>query len=128
MEDGAVATVTTSKGVTLAANEFVLATGSFIGGGLQALRSGVSEVLFGADVVAPAVTELTNRDIFEPQPFMNTGIVTDEQFKVVVDGKAIDNLYGCGAVLAGFNPVKEGCGAGVSMFTALKVAEDIINR
>ena len=128
MEEGAVATITTSKGVTLAANEFVLASGSFIGGGLQALRSGVAEVLFGADVAAPAVVELTNRDLFESQPFMSVGIEVDEQFKVLIAGKSVENLYGCGAVLSGYNPVKEGCGAGVAMLTALKVAENIINR
>ena len=128
MEEGAVATITTSKGVTLTANDFVLASGSFIGGGLQALRSGVTEVLFGADVVAPAVTELTNRNLFEAQPFMSAGIVTDPQFKVLVAGQAVENLYGCGAILADYNPVQEGCGAGVAMFTALRVAENIINR
>ena len=128
MEEGAVATITTSKGVTLTANDFVLASGSFIGGGLQALRSGVTEVLFGADVVAPAVTELTNRDLFEAQPFMSAGIATAPQFKVLVAGQAVENLYGCGAILADYNPVKEGCGAGVAMFTALRVAENIINR
>ena len=128
MDEGAVATITTSKGVTLTANEFVLASGSFIGGGLQALRSGVTEVLFGADVVAPAVTELTNRDLFEAQPFMSAGIATDSQFKVLVSGQTVENLHGCGAILAGYNPVKEGCGAGVAMFTALRVAENIINR
>lgn len=128
MDEGAVATITTSKGVTLTANDFVLASGSFIGGGLQALRSGVTEVLFGADVVAPAVTELTNRDLFEAQPFMSAGIATDSQFKVLVSGQTVENLYGCGAILADYNPVKEGCGAGVAMFTALRVAENIINR
>ena len=128
MEEGAVATITTSKGVTLTANDFVLASGSFIGGGLQALRSGVTEVLFGADVVAPAVTELTNRNLFEAQPFMSAGIATDSQFKVLVASQTVENLYGCGAILADYNPVKEGCGAGVAMFTALRVAENIINR
>lgn len=128
MEDGALCSITTAKGVTLSANEFVLATGSFIGGGLEALRSGVSEKLFGAEVVAPVTTELTNRNIYEPQPFMSAGIVTDNQFKLTIGGAVVENLYGCGAILAGYNPVKEGCGAGVAMFTALKVAENILNR
>ena len=128
MEEGALLSITTAKGVTLSANEFVLATGSFIGGGLEALRSGVSEKLFGADVLAPKTTELTDRDIYAPQPFMSAGIVTDSQFKVAIGGAVVENLYGCGAILAGYNPVKEGCGAGVAMFTALKVAENILNR
>ena len=128
MEDGAIESITTARGVTLVANEFVLASGSFIGGGLEALRSGVTEKLFGADVVAPAVAELAARNLYEPQPFMSAGIVTDGQFKVSVAGAVVDNLYGCGAILSGYNPVKEGCGAGVAMFTALKVADNILNR
>ena len=128
MEDGAIESITTARGVTLVANEFVLASGSFIGGGLEALRSGVTEKLFGADVVAPAVAKLAARNLYEPQPFMSAGIVTDSQFKVSVAGAVVENLYGCGAILSGYNPVKEGCGAGVAMFTALKVADNILNR
>ena len=33
-----------------------------------------------------------------------------------------------GAGLAGFNPVKEGCGAGVSMLTALEAARRILEK
>lgn len=127
-DEGAVESITTAKGVTLVANEFVLASGSFIGGGLEALRSGVSEKIFGADVVAPKTTELTDRNIYAPQPFMSAGVVVDGNFKLSIGGTVVENLYGCGSVLAGYNPVKEGCGAGVAMFTALKVAENILNR
>ena len=128
MEDGAVESITTSKGVTLVANEFVLATGSFIGGGLTSEKRKISEPLFGADIAPCASGEYVTRNIFEAQPFMAAGVFTDEQFKVAVGGAAVDNLYGCGAILSGYNPVKEGCGAGVAMFTALKVAENILNR
>ena len=128
MEDGAVESITTSKGVTLVANEFVLATGSFIGGGLTSEKRKISEPLFGADIAPCTSGEYVTRNIFEAQPFMAAGVVTDEQFKVAVGGAAVDNLYGCGAILSGYNPVKEGCGAGVAMFTALKVAENILNR
>lgn len=128
MEEGAVESITTSKGVTLVANEFILATGSFIGGGLTSEKRKISEPLFGADIAPCASGEYVTRNIFEAQPFMAAGVVTDEQFKVAVGGAAVDNLYGCGAILSGYNPVKEGCGAGVAMFTALKVAENILNR
>ena len=84
--------------------------------------------MFGADIAPCASGEYVTRNIFEAQPFMAAGVVTDEQFKVAVGGAAVDNLYGCGAILSGYNPVKEGCGAGVAMFTALKVAENILNR
>ena len=34
----------------------------------------------------------------------------------------------CGASLSGFNALKEGCGGGVSLLTALYVAEDILGQ
>ncbi|MBQ9137845.1 MAG: anaerobic glycerol-3-phosphate dehydrogenase subunit B [Alistipes sp.] len=126
-EEGLIASVTTSKGITLTAEEFVLASGSFIGGGLAADREGVTEGVFGADVIVSEGNQ-TTRDIFEPQPFMSCGVATDGNFKVLIGGKAVENLYACGAILSGYNPVKEGCGAGVAVTTALKVADDIINR
>jgi glycerol-3-phosphate dehydrogenase subunit B len=33
-----------------------------------------------------------------------------------------------GAGLAGFNPVKEGCGAGVSMLSAVYVSDNILKK
>ena len=40
----------------------------------------------------------------------------------------IENLYVAGAVLEGFNPIKEGCGGGVSVLSALYVAEQILSK
>ena len=126
-EENVVATVTTDKYVTLAAEEFVLSTGSFIGGGLESDRNSIVEPVFGVDVAAPQ-GEFTTRDIFESQPFMSAGVVTDGDFNVEVAAQVVDNLYACGAILSGFNAVKEGCGAGVSIVTALVVADNILNR
>lgn len=39
----------------------------------------------------------------------------------------IDNLYVAGAVLGGFDPLTEGCGAGVSLISGLYAAEQIIS-
>ena len=127
MENGAVESVTTDKAVTLTAEDFVLCSGSFIGGGLVSGRSAIAEPVFGIDVDVPQ-GEFTTRDIFEPQPFMSAGVVTDGDFKALLSAQPIDNLYACGAILSGFNAVKEGCGAGVSIVTALVVAENILNR
>lgn len=127
MENGAVESVTTDKAVTLTAEDFVLCSGSFIGGGLVSGRSAIAEPIFGIDVDVPQ-GEFTTRDIFEPQPFMSAGVVTDGDFKALLSAQPIDNLYACGAILSGFNAVKEGCGAGVSIVTALVVAENILNR
>jgi glycerol-3-phosphate dehydrogenase subunit B len=40
----------------------------------------------------------------------------------------VENLYAIGAGLAGFNPVKEGCGAGVSMLSAVYVSDNILKK
>lgn len=41
-------------------------------------------------------------------------------------GEPLANLYCAGAGLAGFHPVQEECGAGVSLLSALHVAESIL--
>ncbi len=55
-------------------------------------------------------------------------MATDGSLHGLRGGKAVANLYVAGAGLAGFNPVKEGCGAGVSMLTALAVADCILKK
>ena len=111
------------------ADEFVLATGSYFSRGLEATREGVKESVFGLDVEAAADRgEWYNRNLFEAQPFEKFGVATDEHFHALRGGEAVENLWVCGAGLAGFNPVKELCGAGVSMLTALRVADNILKK
>lgn len=43
-------------------------------------------------------------------------------------GNVFENLYATGAILEGFNPLKEGCGAGVSILSAMYIAEQILNK
>ena len=50
------------------------------------------------------------------------------RFRGMRGGKVLDNLYVAGAVLGGFNAVKEGCGGGVSILTALAVAQQIMDK
>ena len=108
---------------------FVLATGSFFSGGLVATCDQVCEPLFGVDVdYAANRNDWYNRDLFESQAYESFGVKTDSSFRALRHGVAIDNLYAVGAALAGFNAVKEGCGAGVSLLTALDVAARIISN
>ena len=44
------------------------------------------------------------------------------------EGKLFENLYATGAILEGFNPLKEGCGAGVSILSAMYIAEQILSK
>ena len=59
---------------------------------------------------------------------MKFGVATNNRFQVKRQGETIDNVYAIGSVLSGFNALAEGCGAGVSMLTALAVADEIIKQ
>ena len=128
--DGNVVSVGTSNfgDIRLYADNFVLAAGSFFSKGIVASQNGVVEPVFGLDVDADA--ERTNwyeRNVFEAQPYMKFGVAADEDFRAKKDGKTVENLYVVGSVLSGFNAIKEGCGAGVSILTALNAADQIVN-
>ena len=44
------------------------------------------------------------------------------------EGKSLENLYANVVILEGFNPLKEGCGAGVSILSAMYIAEQILSK
>jgi glycerol-3-phosphate dehydrogenase subunit B len=56
---------------------------------------------------------------------MNFGVASDDDFRAKKDGKIVENIYVAGSVLSGFNAIKDGCGAGVSILTALNAADQI---
>jgi hypothetical protein len=108
------------------ADNFILASGSFFSKGLVASQNEVIEPVFGLDVdAAQDRGEWYDRNMFNAQPYMKFGVATDSDFRTRRNGMTVENLYAVGAVLSGFNPVKEGSGAGVSILTALHVAENI---
>ena len=109
------------------ADNFILASGSFFSKGLVATQNGVVEPVFGLDVDAVSDRkEWYDRNMFNAQPYMKFGVSTDSEFRVRRDGNTVTNLYAAGAVLSGFNPIKEGSGAGVSVLTAFGVVENIL--
>ncbi len=108
----------------LTADNFVIASGSFFSHGLVAERNRVYEPVFGLDVLASDERgEWFATDIFENQPYMSFGLSVDNEFRPSLGGVTIGNLRAVGSVLGGFNPLKEGCGAGVAILTAMRVAE-----
>ena len=64
-------------------------------------------------------------DAFDEQPFMEFGVATDATFRVTKDDKTIDNLFAIGSILSGHNSISLADKEGVSMTTALHVAETI---
>lgn len=110
----------------LEADNFVMSTGSFFGHGLIATIERIYEPVLGLDLnVSDGRTAWYNKDVYAPQPYMAYGVTTDESFRPSVKGKTIENLYATGALLAGFNALKEGSGAGITLATAFSAADNI---
>lgn len=110
----------------LEAENFVMATGSFFGHGLIADLERIHEPVLDLDLnVDGGRTEWYDKDFYHSQPYMGYGVVTDDQFRPAVDGKTLENVYATGALLAGFNALKEGSGAGITLATALSAADNI---
>lgn len=131
MEDNRISAIYTANHVDepFCADNYILATGSFFSHGLMAMPDRIVETTFGLDVDAPTDrAEWYNPDLYDPQPFMTYGVATDEYFRPSIGGETVKNLYASGAILGGCNPLKEGCGAGVAILTALSVASNIIEK
>ena len=123
--------VTTAKlaDMPLKADNFVLATGSFISRGLIADYEHVYEPVLGVDVDADSDPDTWTRfGVLQPQPYFGYGVATDDQLHCLKDGKPISNLYAIGSVLSGHDAVKMGDGSGVSLLTALAVNDHIIAK
>jgi len=114
--------------VPLRANNVILASGSFFSNGLEAKFSGIREPIFGLDIRAPDRREQwCHEDFFSPQPWLQAGVAVDENFQPTLRGQRVENLYAIGSILAGYDPIQQGCGAGVSMTGALYVAQKILD-
>lgn len=108
---------------------FILATGSYFSQGLIASTEKIYEPIFDLDVTfTPNRTQWYNSYVFDTQPYQSFGIKTDSTFRCTREGKIFENLYAAGAILEGFNPLKEGCGAGVSILSAMYIAEQILSK
>ena len=120
--------VTTAKlaDMPLKADHFVLATGSFISRGMKADYERVYEPVLGVDVDADSNREQwTQFGVLKPQAYFGYGVATDGQLRCLKQGNPIGNLYAVGSVLSGHDAVKMGDGTGVSLLTAIAVADHI---
>lgn len=130
--EGGVLTSISTENLTdtqLKADHFILATGSFMSGGLESNYEKVYETVLGLDV--DALNEPSQRvtfNTFEPQPYMQFGVATNSRLQVKKGGEAIANCYAVGSVLSGHNRVKMADGTGVSMLTALQVVKHILKK
>jgi glycerol-3-phosphate dehydrogenase subunit B len=107
----------------LAARSVILASGRFLGGGLQAERTRIRETLFDLPVRQPADRSHWHRkDLLHltGHPVNRAGLATDRRFRPVApDGMPVhDNLFAVGSILADQDWMRQKCGSGLAIATA----------
>lgn len=117
------------KDIQFEADNFIIASGSFFSHGLQAHPNFICEPIFNLDVSESGNRQnWFNQNVFENQAYMSFGARTDKDFHPMISGSPINNLYAIGSILESANCLKESSGAGVSIITALHVANQIISK
>jgi glycerol-3-phosphate dehydrogenase subunit B len=116
----------------------VLATGSFIGGGLKGTEVGIDETVFGLMTVtlgfysASEVRPTDSANIFAISPdghnVFGSGVSVDPKFHPVdKDGiHYAENLYSAGSILAGYNYSVEKSGLGVALVTGYAAGQNCV--
>ncbi len=103
-------------------NAFILATGSFVSGGLHASMDTARETVFDLPVYLPGKRESWfNDDFFAPgHAIEKSGICVDQSFRPV--DTEIENLFVCGSILAFSEVMKYSCGHGIAIATGVAAA------
>lgn len=111
------------------ADRFILATGGLYSGGIETDESGrVWEPLFDLPVATPEVESRAEwyHDsllIERGHPIhRQTGLRVNTQLQPLdaAGEPALENVYVAGQLLAGFNPITDGCAEGIALATAYK--------
>lgn len=90
----------------LEADNFILASGKFLSGGLVADMEQIYEPLFGLDVEYDRDRNHWFAPFDEHQGFMSFGVKADELSRPFLNGRIIINLYAAGEILAGVDPTE----------------------
>lgn len=110
---------------------YILSTGSFFSGGLVSEFNNMYEPIFKLKLHhEPERNKWYNQNFFhrDSHGFLQYGVLTDESLHPYdSNNNIIQNLYCSGAIMAHYNPIKEGCGSGVAISTGYKAAGQIVN-
>lgn len=119
----AVYTHSAGKPNSINARAFVLATGSFIGGGLYATREAIVEKVFNLPVWVPSAREgWFEEDYFSTDhDISKAGVIVDSAFRP--ENTPWKNIFVCGGILAHAQILKYGCGNGLSLSTGYAAAK-----
>ena len=115
----------------IAAQAVVLATGRFMGGGLQADRRTVRETLFNIPVHQPDGRDRWHREDFldrRGHPVNRAGLEIDECFRPLGAGgrPAHPFLFAAGSILAHQDWMRMKCGSGLAIATAYGAVESLV--
>lgn len=109
----------------LEADNFVIAAGSFLGGGMASNYDGAFEPIFHFDVESSTKRpEWFADNLFDRQPYQSYGVKTDSRLRVRKDNTPVDNVYAIGSILCGNDP-RMATSTGIDLLTALTVASFI---
>ena len=113
---------------TYSADIFILATGSFFGGGLEARGDRAVEPIFDLPLHQPASRDTWFGDRFfsdDPHPIAQVGVMADERLNPIdEDGRAVvRNLHVAGSILSGSDPLREKSGGGIALCTGYKAGK-----
>jgi glycerol-3-phosphate dehydrogenase subunit B len=116
--------------VTVEARFALLATGRFLGKGLQADRTTVRETVFGLPVTPPGPrTRWHKRTFFHPggHPINQCGLETDKAMRPTdFSSRPVHpRLFAAGAILAHHDWMRMKCGAGLALATAFEAVAHI---
>ncbi|MCU0621144.1 MAG: glycerol-3-phosphate dehydrogenase subunit GlpB [Gemmatimonadales bacterium] len=122
-DEFALSVAATPTPVSLHARAVILATGRFMGRGLEATRSGVREPLLDLYVAQPATRSDWHRtDLFDARghALNRAGLETDEGFRACDARGAVvhPRLFAVGTILAHHDWARMKCGAGLAIGTA----------
>jgi glycerol-3-phosphate dehydrogenase subunit B len=118
------------------ADRFILATGSFVGGGIVEKDGTVKESLFnlplfdenGLEVDGTFVRTMLSSEALpiEGHAVFSVGVKVNENFQPVsADGEPVyGNLFACGNILSGFSHTSSGCRYGVAITTGYVAGEE----
>jgi len=124
------AVMTASKGRpnSLNGKAFILATGSFVGGGITAGRETITENIFNLQVFAPSPRETWfENDYFSfNHGIGRAGIKVDSSLRP--EGSRWENIFVCGGILADTEILKNGCGHGLALATAHLAAQSCMEH
>ena len=115
---------------TIQATAVLLATGRFMGGGLEADRQAVRESVFNLPVHQPERRDDWHREDFldrRGHPVNRAGLQTDAFFRPIdAAGRPVHpRLFAAGSILAHQDWIRMKCGSGLAFATAYAAVESV---